>query len=207
MSTETIEGNVQYQCDLCEERFKSVSDALNHSQENHPELSENENSDRGLWTNTPAEDEEERRAVNAIHLHEVRQSAAKLSQLSKMQPDDRRLQDLPQWMGMLLWNQKESTDSLSSLLSTSSNREYFHNVWSATGRMLDSIQESFFYRPSYDRKPFLEVCPGQNQLLLYYSIKSQETRLSIGCCISQFVISDWRRHEPQQVPRLSPKLC
>ena len=48
MSTETIEADVEYKCDLCEERFSSASDALNHSQKNHPEFSENDNSDRGL---------------------------------------------------------------------------------------------------------------------------------------------------------------
>ena len=48
MSTETIEADVEYKCDLCEERFSTVSDAMNHSQKNHPELSENDNSDRGL---------------------------------------------------------------------------------------------------------------------------------------------------------------
>lgn len=81
---ESIEADIVYNCDLCGERFNSVDDAQKHSQKAHPELALNNDSDRGLWTSTPAEDKEDERVVDAILLHEMRQRAASLLELSKM---------------------------------------------------------------------------------------------------------------------------
>ena len=66
MSTKTIEGAVEYKCDLCEESFISASDVLSHRQKNHQALAATHSSSSIFQTNTPAEDEEENRAVTAI---------------------------------------------------------------------------------------------------------------------------------------------
>lgn len=59
---ETVEAEIAYKCDLCGEIFNSPADAENHNKEAHPESELKGDSDRGLWTATPAEDREEERA-------------------------------------------------------------------------------------------------------------------------------------------------
>ena len=83
MSTKTIEGAVEYKCDLCEERFIAASDALDHIQKNHPQLAASDSSSRRFQTNTPAEDEE-KRAVTAIPSRAIRQSTANILKLSEI---------------------------------------------------------------------------------------------------------------------------
>jgi hypothetical protein len=68
MIPEIIEGDVEYKCDICEERFNSAADALNHSQKSH-QLAGNDDPNRESSTGTPAEAEEEKRARNAINSH------------------------------------------------------------------------------------------------------------------------------------------
>ena len=60
---ESIEAEIAYKCDLCGELFNSAEDAQNHNQKSHPESGLKDDTDRGLWTSTPAEDREEERAV------------------------------------------------------------------------------------------------------------------------------------------------
>jgi len=71
-TTDSTEAEIMYTCDTCGKRFNTVDDAQIHDRNVHREHGLKDDTDRGLWTTTPAEDREEERELHAVHLHEMR---------------------------------------------------------------------------------------------------------------------------------------
>ena len=60
--SDSINVETAFSCDFCGELFNSPQEAQKHNQKAHSESGQKNDSDRGLSTSSPAEDEEERRA-------------------------------------------------------------------------------------------------------------------------------------------------
>jgi hypothetical protein len=66
--SESIILETAFKCDTCGKLFNSVDDAQIHNRNAHREGALSDDSDRGLWTSTPAEDVEEARAIDKLRL-------------------------------------------------------------------------------------------------------------------------------------------